>query len=81
MFYKKINNKSSYVDLVQINYSGQDLILPMTYSIVDCLGRIVRKGIYTNDKGLDVSKLKSGIYLIGLQDKQQKTFQSRFVKQ
>lgn len=69
------------INILQINYADQNLILPIAYSIFDYSGRIVCNDIYTDDKVFDVSKLKSGLYLIRLQDKQQKTFQSRFVKQ
>jgi hypothetical protein len=66
---------------LQINFSKQNMIFPLEYSIMDCLGKIVSHGIFTDDKSLNVSELNNGLYLLLLQDDEKKIFQSKFIKQ
>lgn len=66
---------------LQLNSTNQTIALPFEYSIVDCLGKEISKGTCVDDKSIDVSKLNSGMYFIRLQDKQNKIFQSKFLKQ
>jgi hypothetical protein len=47
----------------------------------NCLGRILIRGIVPEDKIIDVTQLKSGIYLIMVQDKEKKIFQYKFLKE
>lgn len=65
---------------LQINYPKQSIALPLKYSIVDCTGKVIFSGNLPENKSIDVSKLKNGLYFLRLLDKQQKTFQSKFLK-
>jgi hypothetical protein len=64
----------------QIDYP-QDLNLPIQYSIVDCLGRIIVRGTVIGDKSINVSELESGSYFLLSTDKEGNTFQNKFLKQ
>lgn len=69
------------INILQINYTKQNMTLPLEYSIVDCLGKEISQGFRVDNKSIDVSKLNSGLYFIRLQDKQNNIFQSKFLKQ
>jgi hypothetical protein len=69
------------INTLQINHSKQKMISPLEYSVVDCLGRKAANGIAADEKGIDVSELKNGLYLLKLRDKEGKLFQSKFLKQ
>ncbi|MGZ4033651.1 MAG: T9SS type A sorting domain-containing protein [Bacteroidia bacterium] len=61
-------------------YLTKNIYSPVQYSIIDCLGKTVYKGT-SDDKYIDVSMLKSGLYFLRLQDKQNNVYQNKFLKQ
>lgn len=69
------------LNTLQINDPKQNTILPLNYSIMDCLGKVIITGTIETNKNIDVSKLKTGLYFIVIQDKEKNLFQDKFVKQ
>ena len=69
------------INTLQINYTKQNIISPFEYSIMNCSGKVVCRGISNEDKGLDISKLNNGLYFLKLEDKQKQIFRSKFIKQ
>jgi hypothetical protein len=69
------------LNTLQINYPKQNITLPLNYSIMDCLGKVIITGTAETNKSIDVSKLKTGLYFIMIQDKEKNLFQDKFVKQ
>ncbi|OFY83765.1 MAG: hypothetical protein A3F72_07240 [Bacteroidetes bacterium RIFCSPLOWO2_12_FULL_35_15] len=69
------------IKTLQINYTNQNIVFPLNYFIVDCLGKLISRGTYTENANIDVRTLKKGIYFLSLKDKQGNLFQSKFVKE
>lgn len=67
--------------ILQINFLNKNMIFPLSYSIVDCIGKVVFSGTTTENKSIDVSKIKNGLYFILLKDRQNNLYQSKFVKE
>ncbi len=66
---------------LQINLPEQNFVFPYQYSIIDCLGKTIIKGTSTDNKSIDVSKIKNGLYFLMVEDNQKNLFQSKFLKQ
>lgn len=69
------------LNILQINFPKQNTTLPLDYSIMDCLGKVVITGTIETNKSIDISKIKAGLYFITVQDRQKNFFQDKFVKQ
>lgn len=56
--------------------------VPLTYYvIVNTIGTVVLKGNLIDTQSINVSSLASGLYVIAIQDKSGKSYQSKFIKQ
>lgn len=51
------------------------------YAIVNNMGAIILTGNFSNSQSINVSSLSDGLYIIKIQDKSGKSYQSKFIKQ
>jgi hypothetical protein len=62
-----------------INMQGEPVQV-FSYSVIDCLGKTIVKGLLNTLSVIDVSGFEKGLYFIQVTDKNGRSYQSKFVK-